>query len=95
MNFIQPGLGADLNPTLLAQAIEQPLQRILEQVDAVLTQGGATRPDVVYLTGGSARSPLLRQALADSLPGIPLAGGDDFGSVTARLARWAQRQFRA
>ncbi|CAK8740504.1 hypothetical protein SODG_003976 [Sodalis praecaptivus] len=57
MNFIQPGLGAELNPTLLAQAIEQPLQRILEQVDAVLTQGGATRPDVVYLTGGSARSP--------------------------------------
>lgn len=95
LNFIQPGLGTELNPTLLAQAIEQPLQRILEQVDAVLAQGGATRPNVVYLTGGRARSPLLRQALADSLPGIPLAGGDDFGSITAGLARWAQRQFRA
>ncbi|MGS6165759.1 hypothetical protein ACVGWI_02270, partial [Enterobacter hormaechei] len=26
-------------------------------------------------------------------PGIPIAGGDDFGSVTAGLARWAQVVF--
>ncbi|MGS6269520.1 hypothetical protein, partial [Enterobacter hormaechei] len=25
--------------------------------------------------------------------GIPIAGGDDFGSVTAGLARWAQVVF--
>ncbi|MFN2081881.1 hypothetical protein, partial [Escherichia coli] len=28
------------------------------------------------------------------LPGIPIAGGDDFGSVTAGLARWAEVVFR-
>ncbi|WP_252182609.1 hypothetical protein, partial [Escherichia coli] len=27
-------------------------------------------------------------------PGIPIAGGDDFGSVTAGLARWAEVVFR-
>ncbi|MDN7196499.1 hypothetical protein QVL76_32495, partial [Klebsiella pneumoniae] len=32
--------------------------------------------------------------LTAQLPGIPLAGGDDFGSVTAGLARWAQVVFR-
>ena len=31
---------------------------------------------------------------AAHLPGIPVAGGDDFGSVTAGLARWAQVMFR-
>jgi hypothetical chaperone protein len=51
-------------------------------------------PDVIYLTGGSARSPLLRTALQEQLPGIPLVGGNDFGSVTAGLARWAQTLFR-
>ncbi|STW80533.1 heat shock protein YegD [Klebsiella michiganensis] len=48
----------------------------------------------IYLTGGSARSPLIKKALAAHLPGIPVAGGDDFGSVTAGLARWAQVMFR-
>jgi len=69
------------------------MNRIQQQVDEVLAQSGAPRPDVIYLTGGSARSPLLRAAVERSLPGIPLTGGDDFGSVTAGLARWAQRQF--
>lgn len=49
---------------------------------------------MIYLTGGSARSPLIKKALTAQLPGIPLAGGDDFGSVTAGLARWAQVVFR-
>jgi len=51
-------------------------------------------PDVIYLTGGSARSPIIKKALAETLPGITIAGGDDFGSVTAGLARWAQVVFR-
>ncbi len=35
------------------------------------------KPDVIYLTGGSARSPLIKKALAEQLPGVPIAGGDD------------------
>ena len=27
------------------------------------------KPDVIYLTGGSARSPLIKKALAEQLPG--------------------------
>ena len=56
-------------------------------------ENGKEKPDVIYLTGGSARSPLIKKALAEQLPGIPIAGGDDFGSVTAGLARWAQVMF--
>ncbi len=94
LDFVANGLLQHLNEAELADAIAQPLERILEQVSEALSVSGET-PQVIYLTGGSARSPLIRRALAHRLPGIPIEGGDDFGSVTAGLARWAQRIFSA
>lgn len=91
--FIAANLGCDISQADLASAISQPLQRILEQVTLAL-ENSRVKPDVIYLTGGSARSPMIKQALAQQLPGIPLVGGDDFGSVTAGLARWANVVFQ-
>lgn len=91
--FIEQSLESAISVQGLEAAIAQPLERIQEQVKMALDASG-TRPDVIYLTGGSARSPVLRQALQQQLPDIPLASGDDFGSVTAGLARWAQVMFR-
>lgn len=91
--FIAAELGCDISQVDLENAISQPLQRILEQVSLAL-ENSRVKPDVVYLTGGSARSPMIKQALSRQLPGIPLVGGDDFGSVTAGLARWANVVFR-
>jgi len=91
--FVQPDLAETIGQGQLAEAISQPLQRIQEQVTAALATSQST-PQVIYLTGGSARSPLLRTALQQQLPGIPIVGGNDFGSVTAGLARWAQTLFR-
>ncbi|ENJ7945771.1 molecular chaperone [Yersinia enterocolitica] len=93
LDFVQPELGQTISQQQLAEAISQPLQRIQEQVSLALATSHVT-PDVIYLTGGSARSPLLRAALQQQLPGIPLVGGNDFGSVTAGLARWAQTLYR-
>ncbi|KFB98421.1 putative heat shock protein [Trabulsiella guamensis ATCC 49490] len=87
--FISETLATEINQLGLEAALNQPLARILEQVQLALDNSNV-RPDVIYLTGGSARSPLIRKALSEQLPGIPVAGGDDFGSVTAGLARWAQ-----
>jgi hypothetical chaperone protein len=91
--FISDNLAAAIDQEGLESALNQPLQRILEQVQLALANSAET-PEVIYLTGGSARSPLIKKALAQTLPGIPIAGGDDFGSVTAGLARWAQTLFR-
>ncbi|HBW3941707.1 TPA: Hsp70 family protein, partial [Klebsiella pneumoniae] len=91
--FIQDELATAIAQQGLEAALDQPLTRIMEQVRLAL-DSSQTTPDVIYLTGGSARSPLIKKALAAQLPGIPLAGGDDFGSVTAGLARWAQVVFR-
>lgn len=90
--FLSPELAADISEQGLEYALEQPLSRILEQVQLAL-DNGREKPDVIYLTGGSARSPLIKKALAEKLPGTEIAGGDDFGSVTAGLARWAQVVF--
>ncbi len=91
--FIESSLETEISVEALKAAIAQPLERIQEQVKLALDESG-TRPDIIYLTGGSARSPVLRQALQQQLPDIPLTSGDDFGSVTAGLARWAQVMFR-
>lgn len=91
--FVDAGLSASIGVADLEASIVQPLERIREQV-AVALESSGTRPDVIYLTGGSAKSPVLRAALQQQLPDIPLASGDDFGSVTAGLARWAQVMFR-
>jgi len=91
--FISDELAAAIDQQGLEAALNQPLARILEQVQLALKSSKAT-PEVIYLTGGSARSPIIKKALAQTLPGIPIAGGDDFGSVTAGLARWAQVLFR-
>ena len=91
--FIGDDLQAAITQMALETALTQPLQRIIEQVTLAL-EASDTTPDVIYLTGGSARSPLIRNLLAAHLPGTPVRGGDDFGSVTAGLARWANVVFR-
>ncbi|MGP3592525.1 molecular chaperone [Vagococcus sp. WN89Y] len=91
--FISDELATAIDQQGLEAALNQPLVRILEQVQLALENSHET-PEVIYLTGGSARSPIIKKALAQALPGIPIAGGDDFGSVTAGLARWAQVLFR-
>ena len=93
LDFIESGLAENISQQQLSDAIAQPLERIQEQVSLALASSDI-KPDVIYLTGGSARSPLLRSALQTQLPGIPLVGGNDFGSVTAGLARWAETLFR-
>ncbi|EKG1957127.1 molecular chaperone [Salmonella enterica] len=91
--FISDDLAVAISQQGLEAALDQPLTRILEQVQLAL-DSAQEKPDVIYLTGGSARSPLIKKALSEQLPGIPVAGGDDFGSVTAGLARWAEVVFR-
>ncbi|QWT41224.1 molecular chaperone [Dickeya dadantii] len=93
LSFISPDLATCVSANQLEEAISQPLEHIRQQL-VQAQKNSQTRPDVIYLTGGSARSPLLRAAISDCLPDVPIASGDDFGSVTAGLARWAETLFR-
>ncbi|UML92054.1 molecular chaperone [Shewanella xiamenensis] len=51
------------------------------------------QPDVIYVTGGTARSPAIYAKITSLYPDTPVVVGDHFGSVTAGLTRWAQKCF--
>ncbi|WP_430462953.1 molecular chaperone [Thalassolituus sp. LLYu03] len=93
LNFVEPGLTTQVSREQLESAIERPLERIMLLMKEAVEQAGC-RPDLIFVTGGSARSPVIREAVARTLGDIPLLDGDHFGSVTAGLAEWAEQIFR-
>lgn len=87
-------LELDINHYDMVEAVQSPTLKMMELVTEVMAQASLSptnkQPDAIFMTGGSARSPFLRQALEAQLPNIPIVSGNYFGSVTAGLARWAQ-----
>jgi hypothetical chaperone protein len=79
--------------TQLNDAIEPPKAKIRSLVAEAIKQAGI-QPDVIYMTGGSARSPFLRHAVEQVVPNTPVVSGNYFGSVTAGLTRWAEICFK-
>lgn len=49
------------------------------------------QPDVVFVTSGTAKYPVINQSLQQQFQQTPIIVGDHFGSVTSGLARWASR----
>ncbi|AWB66911.1 molecular chaperone [Saccharobesus litoralis] len=98
LDYISHGLNQQLTPQDFADAIQAPIKDIQSLIVEAINQAQC-QPDVIYLTGGSAKSPVLRQAVLDAVQqahqqseqAIPLLDGDYFGSVTAGLAKWASR----
>ncbi|MFD2176236.1 molecular chaperone [Veronia pacifica] len=85
-------VASSISQQQLEAAIATPVNKIVDLVRDALAQA-SEKPDVIYMTGGSARSPILRALMERELPGVPVVVGDFFGSVTAGLARDAQKVF--
>lgn len=94
LDFIAHGLRPECSAQDYADVSEQMLQKIATLISEV-TQQAATEPQIVYITGGSAKSPLIRMVIR-SLFGddIAIVDGDHFGSVAAGLGVWAERVFK-
>ncbi len=73
-------------------AIARPMEKIQHLIHEAINQC-AVQPDVVFITGGSAHSPIVKALIAQALPNVPQVTGNYFGSVTSGLARWANRIF--
>jgi len=88
LDYIEADLACDISRTELSNAIQSPLTKILSLIDNAIKQAGE-KPDLVFVTGGSAQSPVIRAAIAERLGDIEILDGDHFGSVASGLGMWA------
>jgi hypothetical chaperone protein len=94
LSFVEPGLA----PICTREQLKRSSQRLREHLAALITETmaqGGTEPDAVYLTGGMARSAVVRAHLARVVGNVPLVDSEHFTSVTQGLALWSQRIFAA
>lgn len=87
----------DLAVTVSRETLKQANMRTLEQIAQLMqaaVEQAQCQPEVIFVTGGTAKSPVLSEFLQQQMPGIPVVVGDHFGSVTAGLARWAEQIYR-
>ncbi|MGD8415732.1 MAG: molecular chaperone [Pseudomonadales bacterium] len=92
LDFVEPGLTLDCLRQDLGDAVERLLAHLGDLVGEVRRQAGV-QPDAVCLTGGMARSAVVRAHLAGVCADAPLVDSDHFTSVTQGLALWADRVF--
>jgi len=93
LDLLSETLDVDVSLSQMAEAIDAPKEKMVDLISEALNQSGK-QPDVIYLTGGTARSPLLRSAIEQKLPNVPIISGNYFGSVTAGLTHWAELCFK-
>jgi hypothetical chaperone protein len=86
-------LKVEVNRVLMLTASSAQLKQVALLMNECVVQASC-QPDVIFVTGGSAKSPVLNQFLRDQMPNTPLIVGDHFGSVTVGLARWAEKVFQ-
>ena len=92
LSFLEQYLNVDVDTQLLNNANAQFLRQSLKLMDEVVLQA-QTQPDIVFVTGGTAKIPILQQTIAQRFPHSELVIGDHFGSVTSGLTRWAHKIF--
>jgi len=90
---IEANLAQDISRQQFATAITRPLSKMVSLMDDAIKQAGC-QPDLIYVTGGSAQSPVIRQAIEQKLGAVEVVDGNHFGSVAAGLTVWAERLFR-
>lgn len=93
LEFLEAGLAVEVDQAAFANAVRGQIERMQRLMREALTQAD-TVLDAVYVTGGTARSPVIEAAVRETLPGVEMIIGDAFESVCGGLTVWAQRLFR-
>ncbi len=92
LNYIESQLACQITRNQFAQAIERPLGRMSNLMNEAVKQA-ENKPDLIYITGGSAKSLVIQQSVKQQFGDIEVVDGDHFGSVTAGLTLWAKKLF--
>jgi len=98
LNYLADDLTDDLSPIVSRDTLYQANARHLDSIGKLIAETveqANCQPDVIFVTGGSAQSPVLQAYLNDYFKShhSKLVTGDHFGSVTAGLSRWADNIF--
>ena len=88
LDSIESELATVIHQRDLEEAVEKPLQLIMQLLAQSVSQAGKS-PDLVFITGGSGQSPIIRAAVNAYFGDIDIVDGDHFGSVVTGLAQWA------
>ncbi len=92
LSDISQALSVEVSRSSLLEATTREMNHIGKLMQAAVEQAGC-QPDVIFVTGGTAKSPILNKFIQQQMPNTPVVIGDHFGSVTSGLARWAERIF--
>lgn len=92
LHYIEQGLEIPVTRTQLSDAIADELRKFEGLMTDAINQAG-TSPDVLYVTGGTAMSPVVQQWINSLYPNLEIVIGDHFGSVTSGLTTHARRIF--
>ncbi|MCI2282140.1 molecular chaperone [Colwellia sp. MSW7] len=90
LDNISEQLSAEVTKDTLRTANERTLTSIGNLMQSAVNQAQC-QPDVIFVTGGTAKSPVLSEFLQQQMPDVPIVVGDHFGSVTSGLAIWAEK----
>jgi hypothetical chaperone protein len=93
LDFVEQGLSEVITREKFADAVQRPVEKMAALMDEAIQQAGC-KPDLVYVTGGSGQSPVIRQAIKQKMGDVDVVDGDHFGSVASGLTVWAQRLFK-
>lgn len=90
LDDIAEKLQVTLDKATLKQANIRTLASIGDLMFSAVNQAQC-QPDVIFVTGGTAKSPVISDYIQQQMPNVEVVIGDHFGSVTSGLARWAEK----
>lgn len=93
LDYVEEGLSSEITFETMQEAVRGPLKKMIYVMNETITQAGV-QPDLIYITGGSARSPVIREVITEQIGDIEVVDGDHFGSVANGLTLWADKIFR-
>lgn len=93
LGYVEDGLEVHVSREDFRQAIARSAEKIRQVIDDA-RQASASRPDKIYLTGGSAVSPVIQQVIREVVgDAVPFVSGNMHGSVACGLSVFANRHF--
>lgn len=93
LHYLEEDLEVELTRDIFRAAVQRQVESFLQLVIEVENQAG-TKPDMVYVTGGTAKSPIVQNYLNTHLAGYRIEYGNLFGSVSSGLTAWAGHIFQ-